>query len=161
MRWCAWVRRFSFSRAVAQHKLNNFAHSHDRFIQAITKGEQPLTEMQRKVRNCRDVHDRRYGPLWAAYDGKLPSVPGWPRNPDAPSVLNTSLLEAEEQRNAAEVAKLTRLVSKQDKTRRATSPSAPFDLTRWALHAAAGRLSSTRDALDERRRRPRGYESDG
>mgnify|MGYP001215588643 CR=1 FL=1 len=31
------------------------------------------SEMERRVRHCLDVHGRRYGPQWAAYDGKLPS----------------------------------------------------------------------------------------
>lgn len=98
--------------------------------------------MERRVSHCLDVHGRHYGPAWAAYDGKLPSESGWPRNPVAPLVFNVSVLERELNSHEREVAR----------TARHKGQNASSDLYRWALRAARGRAASTQAELLERRR---------
>jgi hypothetical protein len=138
----------------SQHKLSNFAHAHDPFITRITRSAKPLEEMERRVRKCLDVHGRKYGPAWAAYDGKLPPVPGWPRNPVAPLAFNLSFLEREKRMHENEVARLSRTVGKS----RAASPPAAAgqepqeSASAFWLKAAFGRLQSTRAAIDQHAR---------
>ena len=117
--------------------MSNFAHAHDPFIQRITHAADPLREMNRRVSKYLDVHGRRYGPTWAAYDGKLPSEPGWPRNPVAPAVFNMSVLAREKRIHEAEAAR--------------ASKKSQGTVGTWVLNAALGRLASTRAAMDERR----------
>lgn len=128
---------------LSQHKLSNFAHAHDAFIQRITKGKDPIKDMERRVSHCLDVHGRKYGPTWAAYDGKLPAVPGWPRNPVAPAAFNLSVLEKEIRMHEGEVARIKK---------KATIEQPPDGTIAWPLRAALGRLSSTRAAIEERKR---------
>ena len=92
--------------------------------------------MERRVRNCLDVHGRRYGPAWAAYDGKMPSLPGWPRNPAAPGIgsFNISVLERELKAHELDVA-------------RAQKRSPTSSLASFVEIAARGRAASTRAAI--------------
>ena len=130
-RWLGWHFGYFMSTKRILHKLSNFAHAHDPFIKRITHGAEPQSEMDRRVRNCLDVHGRRYGPAWAAYDGKLPAEPGWPRNPVAPGSLNASVLERERRAHEAEASKASRHA--------ASNPG--------ALAAAMGKLASVKQAI--------------
>ena len=145
--WLGWHFGYFMSTKKILHKLSNFAHAHDPFIQRITKGTNPMEEMARRVRNCLDVHGRRYGPAWAAYDGKLPSEPGWPRNPIAPSRLNTSHLMKERKQYEAEVAKSSRRPAAVGADRQ---PSGASLEPNRALLAALGKLASVRAAIEQR-----------
>ena len=49
---------------------------------------------------------RRYGPTWAAFDGKLPPKRGWPRHPLAPREFSVDVLQQEKQKYSSDVAKL-------------------------------------------------------
>ena len=105
--------------------------------------------MERRVSHCLDVHGRRYGPTWAAYDGKLPPLPGWPRNPIAPGGLtpiNTSVLVHEKHALQAEVTA---------REKRAAGKT-PEDGASWLLRAARGKLASCEAELKARRRRAGG-----
>ena len=135
--WLGWHFGYFMSTDRVLHKLTNFAHAHDPFIMRITRGQDPEADVERRIRNCLDVHGRRYGPLWAAYDGRLPAEPGWPRNPAAPQLFNLSRLEAEKRIVEAEVARASRRTS-------AAGPN------RAAL-AALGKLKSINTALDKAR----------
>lgn len=137
--WLGWHFGYFMSTERILHKLSNFAHAHDSFIKRITHGSQPHAEMDRRVSRCLDVHGRHYGPTWAAYDGKLPAEPGWPRNSAAPAVFNVSVLEREHRGHEAEVAR----------SLKHTHAGAPESL---ALRAARGRLASTEAAITERRK---------
>jgi hypothetical protein len=137
--WLGWHFGYFMKTERIVHKLSNFAHAHDPFIARITQGTDPIAEMERRVRKCLDVHGRKYGPAQAAYDGKLPSELGWPRNPFAPSVFNVTFLEKEARVHAAEVARAFKLeAAKHDA------------VASWALRAARGRVASTRAAIEER-----------
>ena len=139
--WLGWHFGYFMPTEKILHKLSNFAHAHDPFIQRITKSAQPLADIERRVRNCLDVHGRRYGPAWAAYDGKLPEEPGWPRNPAAPAVLNVSYLLRERNLLQAEVSRMSRSVAGVGQ-----GPVTP----RPGLLAALGKLSSVQVAIHER-----------
>ena len=98
------------------------------------------------MRRCLDVHGRRYGPTWAAYDGKLPPVPNWPRNPVAPSRFNVSQLLREKRVLEAEVARIGRHSRPTSLGNSAKSNNGTTAATR-ALEAALGKLASTSSAL--------------
>ena len=144
--WLGWHFGYFMSSERILHKLNNFAHAHDSFIRRITRSKDPLADVEHRVRNCLDVHGRRYGPLWAAYDGKLPSEPGWPRNPVAPgsklnpSPFNLTWLEFERRRIEVEVGRASR--------------HQPTSGPNRALLAALGKLQSTKAAIEEARTLP-------
>jgi hypothetical protein len=135
--WLGWHFGYFMPTERILHKLTNFAHAHDSFIRRITHGVDPIGDIEHRVRNCLDVHGRRYGPAWAAYDGKLPSEPAWPRNPVAPSSFNLTRLEMELRLHEGEVARAS-------KRQPAVGPNRP-------LLAALGRLSATKEAISLQR----------
>lgn len=107
-RWLGWHFGYFMSTERIVHKLNSFAHSNDPFIKRITRGDAPLQNMERRISRCLDVHGRRYGPAWAAYDGKLPSLTGWPRNPIAPLRFNMTDLARERAAVQVELARASK-----------------------------------------------------
>ncbi len=129
-------------------KLNNFAHAHDGFVAKITRGESPAAEVERRVRACLDVHGRRYGPQWAAYDGKLPATGGWPRHPAAPAALNATALVRERHAHAADLARAT---SARGSARAAAMARARLETTEAAIRAA-GTVPHRADRAERRRR---------
>ena len=131
--WLGWHFGYFMPTARIIRKLENFAHAHDSFIRRITDGRDPMADMEHRIRNCLDVHGRRYGPAWAAYDGKLPRETGWPRNPMAPFTFNVSLLERELRMAEADVT-------------RAAKRQGDIGLKR-AWSAALGRRQSLRAAI--------------
>ncbi len=133
--WLGWHFGYFMSTERILHKLANFAHAHDSFIRRITHGIDPIGDVEHRVRHCLDVHGRRYGPAWAAYDGKLPSELGWPRNPVAPSSFNFSRLIAELRSHESEVTRAS-------KRQPSAGPNRP-------LLAALGRMSATKQAIAE------------
>ena len=133
--WLGWHFGYFMPTERVIRKLTNFAHAHDSFIRRITHGQDPEANMEHRIRNCLDVHGRRYGPAWAAYDGKLPREKGWPRNPIAPLKLNVSSLQRELRVAEADVA-------------RAAKRQGDIGITR-AWSAALGRRQSLRDAIAE------------
>ena len=136
------------STRVAQHKLTNFAHAHDPFIRRITQGADPQRDMEWRVSHCLDVHGRKYGPAWAAYDGKLPAVRGWPRNPMAPKVFNVSTLELELKILKTEVTRLSKFGDAPTDT---STAAAPGSTRAFALGAAMSKLASTQAAIERQR----------
>jgi len=136
--WLGWHFGYFMPTERILHKLTNFAHAHDSFIMRITHGVDPMANMEHRIRNCLDVHGRRYGPRWAAYDGKLPAEPGWPRNPVAPAQFNASWLEFEQEALRTEVARLSKRSSSSTAHNR-------------ALLAAMGKLQSTTAAVQAAR----------
>ena len=135
--WLGWHFGYFMPTERILHKLTNFAHAHDSFIRRITHGTDPLANLDNRVRHCLDVHGRRYGPAWAAYDGKLPAEPGWPRNAAAPSRFNVSQLVVERRSLDAEVAR--------------ASKRPPLAGPNRALLIALGKLYSVRAAIDDSR----------
>jgi hypothetical protein len=145
--WLGWHFGYFMPTERILHKLNNFAHAHDSFIRRITHGAQPEVEMDRRVSRCLDVHGRRYGPAWAAYDGKLPAEPGWPRNLAAPAVLNMSQLVRERSALQQEVARASKHANSKHSAQSAPSQTAPEQAGEASralpLLAALGKLAST------------------
>ena len=154
--WLGWHFGYFMSTERIVHKLSNFAHANDPFIRRITHGPQPIEDMSRRVRKCLDVHGRHYGPAWAAYDGKLPNTPGWPRNVAAPLTFNMSFLEKERRMHEKEVAKLGAHAAAK-KAAGTKLPATmgekpdPSAFASWVLGAARGRLASTVKAIEEGR----------
>ena len=152
--WLGWHFGYFMPTERILHKLSNFAHAHDPFITRITKRPYPdaLAEMDRRVRNCLDVHGRRYGPAWAAYDGKMPTELGWPRNPAAPARFNTSTLLRESKQYQTEVSRLRRHVPLRDHATASDSSSTqPFNRSGFYLEAALSKLASVEKAIEAER----------
>ena len=134
--WLGWHFGYFMPTRRIMRKLTNFAHANDPFIKRITHGDNPMANMEHRIRHCLDVHGRRYGPTWAAYDGRLPDVPGWPRNPIAPARFNLTQLAGEQRAVEAEVARASK--------RQPTGPG---------LHVALGKLQSLKAAVAEAQQR--------
>ena len=64
-------------------------------MRKVVNASDPLAIIDTKARNCVDIHGRQYGPSFAGFDGKLPPLPGWPRNPVTPSDANFTDLRRE------------------------------------------------------------------
>lgn len=105
--YVSWHLTYFMPTAKLLNKLRTFSHSGESFIRAITSPANGTAEaaVERRVRSCLDVHGRRYGPVWAAFDGVLPPLPGWPRHPLAPRQMSLSALRKEHATRAAAAAK--------------------------------------------------------
>ena len=86
-------------------KLSTFSHATESFIQRIIHSADPNRTMDDRIRRCTSVHGRAYGPAWASFDGKLPTLPGLPRHPLAPAHFTREQMLREESRHAESVAK--------------------------------------------------------
>ena len=156
--WLGWHFGYFMPTERILHKLSNFAHAHDPFITRITKRADAFSEMERRIRNCLDVHGRRYGPAWAAYDGKLPTEPSWPRNPVAPFSFNMSHLQRESKQYQAEVERAARHAAPASAATKTPTPassssaaSAQQHLHTRVLAAARGKLASVTAAIEAQR----------
>lgn len=90
---------------------------------------------------------RRYGPAWAAFDGKLPQLKGWPRHPKAPLELERASLLAEVRALTGEVSKLRVKVTR--KQNGSIYVGQPSPMPRLLL-AAEGKLESVESELRRR-----------
>ena len=66
-------------------KYRAFAHAHDKYVSRVVNSSDPLSIIEHKVKSCIEIHGRKYGPYFTGFDGRLPPIPGWPRNPATPS----------------------------------------------------------------------------
>ena len=62
---------------------------------------------EHKAKSCIDIHGRKYGPSFTGFDGRLPPIPGWPRNPATPnaSAFSATALNRERERYSRELPK--------------------------------------------------------
>ena len=76
-------------------------HAHDAPIKALTQRRDAYEEIEHRVRYCQDSRGIAHPVHWRGFDGRLPSVAGWPRHPfwanasQAAAQVSTHTLEKE------------------------------------------------------------------
>jgi len=101
-RWSGWHFGYFMSAAKILKKYRAFAHAHDKYVLKMVNSADPLKAIEHKVRSCSDIHGRKYGPSWTAFDGRLPPVDGWPRSLLAPRAANFTMKALRHEREAYE-----------------------------------------------------------
>ena len=76
-----WHFSYAFDSAQIVHKLKSFLHAHDGPIRSITARSDAARIVDARVRRCIDTRGLAHQAVWSAFDGRLPSLPGWPRHP--------------------------------------------------------------------------------
>ena len=105
--YMGWHLTYFTTTSRVLNKLRTFSHSTEKFVRAITspKNGTAEAEIERRISKCKDVRSNRMGPLWSAFDGRLPPLPGWPRHPLAPTTLSIPRLRELRNKLVADVAK--------------------------------------------------------
>ena len=83
-RWSGWHFGYFMPSEKILKKYHSFAHAHDTYVFKIVNSTKPLELIDKKAKNCVDIHGRQYGPSFTAFDGRLPPLQGWPRHPSSP-----------------------------------------------------------------------------
>ena len=87
-----WHLSYAFSTDAILHKLSTFSHAHDEHVVNFLSAPDARSKVADRVRRC--IHlfsepgDRLPSPTHYnphPYDGRLPPLPGWPHNADAPN----------------------------------------------------------------------------
>ena len=112
--WVGWHLSYFLRTDQIVNKLTHFLHAHDGPIRKITKAVDPVAEVEKRVRGCTDSHGKGFRPRWAAFDGRLPPVTGWPSHPLAPTVFTAAALAAEQ---AGYLRDLSKLLAPHNSTR--------------------------------------------
>ena len=89
-------------------KLRAFAHAHDKYVFRTVNSSDPLSIIDHKAKSCIDIHGRKYGPSFTGFDGRLPPIPGWPKNPatQSDSTFSATALNRERERYNRELLKI-------------------------------------------------------
>lgn len=107
-RWSGWHFGYFMSSDKILRKLRAFAHAHDKYVFRAVNSSDPLSIIDHKAKSCIDIHGRKYGPSFTGFDGRLPPIPGWPKNPATPSdsTFSATALNRERERYNRELLKI-------------------------------------------------------
>ena len=106
-RWSGWHFGYFMSSDKILRKFRAFAHAHDKYVFRVVNSSNPLSIIEHKAKSCIDIHGRKYGPSFTGFDGRLPPIPGWPKNPTTPSdsTFSATALNRERERYNRELLK--------------------------------------------------------